>query len=334
MKGSSVRGLSWGAGPNVYLVHGWGGWGLQLSGFVRPLLNAGYRVVAFDMPSHGASDPGRFGPRASELPEFADALQAVVSSQGPAYALIAHSMGSTAAALALRDGLAVQRLVFISPMADPAHYLLGFAQLLGFGNRTRTRLQRRIEHRVGLPMAYFNVPRMARDMRSPPLLVIHDREDRETAWSDGASIAAAWPQARLMSTRGLGHRRIVADANVIASALDFVSGQVVERTAARRDARPTQPAPQPTRAPAYATLLAAVIAASLVGMSNARAQPPDESPTAGAPQQEEATPPAVGPTEDTPEEAEIDARLQAAERQEMKSRLRGLAVFNVTPAGL
>ena len=38
--GYRVRGLSWGEGPNVYLVHGWGGWGLQLAAFVTPLLGA------------------------------------------------------------------------------------------------------------------------------------------------------------------------------------------------------------------------------------------------------------------------------------------------------
>ncbi|MGH8560776.1 MAG: alpha/beta fold hydrolase, partial [Nevskiales bacterium] len=166
--GHRVRGLSWGEGPNIYLVHGWGGWGLQLAAFVTPLLKAGYRVMVFDMPSHGASDPGRLGAGSSTLVEFADALQAVVRAQGPAHTLVAHSLGATAAALALRDGLRAEAAVFIAPMADPVHYTHGFAQVLGFGERIRSRLQRRIEHRVGLPMAYFNVPRMARDMRTPP----------------------------------------------------------------------------------------------------------------------------------------------------------------------
>jgi len=26
----------------------------------------------------------------------------------------------------------------------------------------------------------------------PPLLVVHDRDDREVPWEDGAAIAAAW----------------------------------------------------------------------------------------------------------------------------------------------
>lgn len=222
LNGSSVRGMSWGQGPTVYLVHGWGGWGLQLAGLVEPLVTSGYRVVTFDMPSHGASDAGRWGARASTLDEFVDAVKAVVASQGPAHAIVGHSMGATASAAALREGISADAAVFIAPMADPLRYTHGFARLLGFGERIRSRLQALIEHRVGLPMEYYNVPRMARDMRTPRLLVVHDRKDRETPWTDGQSIAEAWPQARLMSTEGLGHRRIVANAEVIAAVLAFI----------------------------------------------------------------------------------------------------------------
>jgi pimeloyl-ACP methyl ester carboxylesterase len=217
-----IRGWSWGRGPNVYLVHGWGGWGLQLAGLVEPLVRAGYRVVSFDMPSHGDSDPGQWGPRSSTLAEFVAALHGVIRSQGEAHALVGHSMGATATAAALREGVTANAVVFVSPMADPVRYTHGFAQLLGFGENIRSRLQKKIEHRVGLPMEYYNVPRMARDLRTPSLLVIHDRYDRETAWSDGQSIAQSWPQARLISTERLGHRKILSNASVIHAITQFL----------------------------------------------------------------------------------------------------------------
>src|SRR5690349_4240764 len=47
---------SWGQGPAVLLVHGWEGRATQLGAFVPALLEAGYRVVAVDMPGHGAAD--------------------------------------------------------------------------------------------------------------------------------------------------------------------------------------------------------------------------------------------------------------------------------------
>jgi hypothetical protein len=132
-------------------------------------------------------------------------------------------MGAAAAASALRDGIQAAAVVFIAPMADPLQYTHVFARRLGFGERIRARLQRRVERLEGLPMAHFSVPRMARDMRTPTLLVVHDRRDRETPWTDGEAIATAWPQARLLSTQGLGHRRILADDDVIRYTVDFLA---------------------------------------------------------------------------------------------------------------
>src|SRR5690349_14362414 len=44
---------SFGDGPPVYLVHGWGGRADQLSPLVWPLVESGHKVVLFDGPGHG-----------------------------------------------------------------------------------------------------------------------------------------------------------------------------------------------------------------------------------------------------------------------------------------
>ncbi|MGC9671285.1 alpha/beta fold hydrolase [Planosporangium sp. 12N6] len=221
--GHQVIGESWGEGPPVYLVHGWGGYAGQLAAFVPALVSLGYRAVAFDMPSHGRSAPGVFGPRSSSIPEFAGALAAVAATFGPAHAVIAHSMGGTATAAALRDGLPVRRVALIAPMASPVAHLRQLADVLGFGERTLRRLQVRIGHRIGAPMHHFDVPDLGRTVAVPPTLVVHDRDDASTPVADGEAIAAAWPGSRLRVTSGLGHRRILRDPAVVAEVLDFVS---------------------------------------------------------------------------------------------------------------
>jgi len=224
--GRTVAGEVWGEGPGerplVYLVHGWGGWRGQLDAFAGPLAEAGHRVVAFDALSHGDSDPGPAGPGRSTILEFADALTAVVAAHGPAAALVAHSLGATATAYAMRDGLAVGRVVFVAPMADPLPYTRTFAGRLGFGERVRTRLVGRIERRIDLPLSAFAVPAMTGNMPTPPLLLVHDGQDAETGWADSEAIARAWPGARLVTTSGLGHRRILRDPEVVAEVTGFV----------------------------------------------------------------------------------------------------------------
>jgi pimeloyl-ACP methyl ester carboxylesterase len=98
--GRWLRGRRWGHGDPVYLVHGWGGSGAQLDALVVPLVQAGFSVVSFDAPSHGASDPGPSGRRSSTILEFAQALRAVAARHGHPYGVVAHSAGATAAAVA------------------------------------------------------------------------------------------------------------------------------------------------------------------------------------------------------------------------------------------
>jgi pimeloyl-ACP methyl ester carboxylesterase len=241
--GRAFAGEVWGGRPAdgdppvVYLVHGWGGWRWQLDGFVAPLVEAGFRVVAFDAPSHGASDPGPSGPGRSTVLELADALAAVVAAMGPAHAVVAHSLGATAAAFALRGGLPVERAAFLAPMADPLPYTRTFAGRLGFGERVRTRLVDRIERRVGLPLSAFDVPAMAEQVATPPLLLVHDRQDAETGWSDSAAIARSWPRCRLVTTGGLGHRRILRAPAVIAEVVEFVAAPVAAGSAGQARGR-------------------------------------------------------------------------------------------------
>ena len=228
----TVRGTSWGTGDLVYLVHGWGGWGNQLEAMVPPLLEAGLKVVTFDALSHGDSDSGRDGPRSTAVPEMVESLRAVVSRQGPARAIVAHSLGAMTTAAALRDGLAADRVVFVAlagsfePTAD------AFGARLGFGPRVRARLMARVERRVrrryGETLVRFDVPAIADVLaaqgRDPDLLVVHDHADPETPFTAAVAISEAWPRSTLVATTGLGHRRILRDPRVVAQVCDFVAG--------------------------------------------------------------------------------------------------------------
>jgi hypothetical protein len=52
---------------------------------------------------------------------------------------------------------------------------------------------------------------------------VHDRADREIPYDAAERLVASWPQADLVSTDGLGHQRILRDADVIALVAMFVA---------------------------------------------------------------------------------------------------------------
>jgi pimeloyl-ACP methyl ester carboxylesterase len=238
-KGRAIATWTWGwksaDAPAVVLAHGWGGNAAQMRGFVFPLLSAGYRVVAFDQPAHGVSEG-----KLSGLPDFADVLAEVAARHGRIQGVIAHSMGGAATALAVARGLPVRRAVIIGTSMEVGAYARRFARWHGIPERVREAMQAAIEERFGVPFSQLDVAKLAPRLAAPAL-VIHDREDRTVPWAEAARFARTWPRARLLLTRGLGHRRILEDGDVLRAAADFVTG----RSSVAGIAAPALPDPAP-----------------------------------------------------------------------------------------
>lgn len=222
--GHRIHAYLWGdpaAQPYVLFAHGWSSHGTRIAPWVAPLQEAGFAVVAFDQAAHGRSDGER-----TTLPDFTCHLLAVARHFGPAAAVIGHSLGGAATALALARGLAAERAVLIAPAADPLAAVERFSRfvwLAGWlGRRMFAEFEQAMRFDANELQAHANAPRIGR-----PALIVHDLEDREVPWSEGERYARYWPQARLVSTRGLGHNRIVDDASTIAAVLRFLRGEEV-----------------------------------------------------------------------------------------------------------
>jgi pimeloyl-ACP methyl ester carboxylesterase len=233
----------WGSGPPVLLVHGWGGNAGRLTRFVPALLDAGFGIVAFDAPAHGLSG-GHF----ATLPDFVDAIERIARVVSPV-ALVGHSMGAAACALALRRGLEARAAVLLSAPADPELYAVRFARYLRLTPAATEAMKRRLQERYQVQL---------RDLwlgsGGPPVptLVFHDERDPRVPLREGLAIASSWPRAELVATRGLGHHRILRDSGVIGRAVNFLrqaagDGKPASPPAVRRRGRGARrPAPAGT----------------------------------------------------------------------------------------
>ncbi|MEO8433063.1 MAG: alpha/beta fold hydrolase [Acidobacteriota bacterium] len=226
VRGGTIAAWSWGEGPPVLLVHGWGSRGARLGSFVAPLLAAGHSVLAFDAPGHGDAES-----RQSSLPEFLFAVEAAHAAHGPFAGVVAHSIGGAAVTLAMDRGVSAGRALMLAPSSDPASYPKLFSAAAGVSEGIRLRMEARVVRRFGMPWSEFDVLAAARRQRAP-LLVIHDATDTDVPWRDGAALAAAWPGANLVTTDGLGHRRIVHDPGVVARGVAFLEDAAASRPAA------------------------------------------------------------------------------------------------------
>lgn len=216
-EGQRLSAWEWGHGPTVALVHGWGSRAGRFSVMAAALADAGFRVVAYDGPAHGAST-GRF----ASLPEFARALRAVAEEVGPVHGVVGHSLGGAAVTLALRDGLAADRVVLLAAPSDVVRFSTAFADYLRLTPVTRTAMRSNLETRLRMRWDELHVPTIAGSLQYPAL-VVHDRGDADVPYRQGVEIAEAWPGARLVSTEGLGHRALLRDPEVVRQVVDFLS---------------------------------------------------------------------------------------------------------------
>ncbi|MFE5338920.1 alpha/beta fold hydrolase [Isoptericola sp. NPDC056578] len=221
--GEQVVTYRWGdrRAPAVLLVHGWKSRASRLAGLVTSFEAAGLGVVSFDGVAHGEST----GRRMSALEHMA-AIRAVHDAEGPFAAVVGHSLGGLAAGLALADGLPVDRFVSVAAMTGFDAIAESFLRLVGMPAGPHERLCDHVER---------TIPGDVRDVRSRIDLVAHpvpehvatlfvqDDDDRMSLPAGAPLLHAAVPGSSLLTTRGLGHTRVLDDPAVVAAVVAHVT---------------------------------------------------------------------------------------------------------------
>ena len=214
-----LAGLRWGnEGPIVLLVHGWEGRPTQFAKLVAPLRAAGRQVIAIEAPAHGRS-PGH----ESHVFAFTEALLEVGAELRGVEAVVGHSMGGSAALLALAQGLRAERAVVLGSPASLSRVLDRFATALALRPEARVDFLQMVDEHVGIPASSLDVETLGARLALPGLIV-HDRDDESVPFAEAEALARGWNGAQLVATQGLGHRRVLGDAGIVARVADFLVG--------------------------------------------------------------------------------------------------------------
>ena len=80
----------------------------------------------------------------------------------------------------------------------------------------------RTEELVGAKADGLNAAEAVRGLETPAY-ISHDPEDLDVPFEHSTSLAAAWPGSVLIPRPGLGHRKILKDAESIRAAVGFVA---------------------------------------------------------------------------------------------------------------
>jgi len=211
-----VSATTFGDGPPAMLLHGWGGSANDMLPLAWAFARAGWRSVVFDMPGHGRSPQ-----RESSLVEFLRAMQLVAGALGNPEIIVGHSFGGAAAVFGITElGLPVRAAVLFSPAPGPAYYVDQFVRAVGLPAERTDGMVRQLVERVGRPMESLDAVVAAR-AAEVPALIVHDPRDREVSFEFAERMRDAWRDSRLVPAPSLGHKRILRDATMIDTAVDF-----------------------------------------------------------------------------------------------------------------
>ncbi|MCT7375513.1 alpha/beta hydrolase [Chelativorans salis] len=205
------------------VVHGWGSRGEHMRAIIEELRGKGMRVVALDLPGHGASTGRRLN--------MAMAVAAVKTAElwlGPFSIMVGHSLGGAVvvnAAVGSIEGIApvaAQRLVTISAPNAMQNVFDSFARHCGLGRSTRDAFYAEVERVTGRPLRAFEGAAQLTRL-SVPVLVLHAPDDREVSAADAEALCRAGPHVERIWVEGAGHRRILSDRRAVMQVGEFMA---------------------------------------------------------------------------------------------------------------
>ena len=205
-------------GERVLLVHGWNGRAGQFHAIAQSCHDAGLDVTALDLPGHGKSDD-----RHTALPEFVDAISEIYAHHGPFDHVIGHSIGAIAVLNGPRFGLKFKKIVTISIPATKVRSLFqSFTEMFGLSVEKYTDLLiERASKKYNADPNSFDPCIVSKDLDSE-VLIIHCRDDEDAGVSESIQLNAMVEGSELYIASGLGHRRILRDAEVVSRVVDFL----------------------------------------------------------------------------------------------------------------
>ncbi|HRI58751.1 MAG TPA: alpha/beta fold hydrolase [Saprospiraceae bacterium] len=220
LAGQEIVEYHWGEAdaPLVLLSYGWGYNAGRWRHFVPELLEAGYRVVAYDPPGHGLAPTGQLS-----IPLNAAIIQALVLEYGSLEAIVAHSFGGSSSVYALQDlprYLHPRRMVIMASFSYAPRVFREYQQALGLWPSLYWRLVRNFEQRIGHPIEDFDFALMTADYPHIEGLLVHNPGDPVTPYAEARRYFDFWPGSRLYSPSEGGHH--LGTAGITQSVLDFV----------------------------------------------------------------------------------------------------------------
>jgi pimeloyl-ACP methyl ester carboxylesterase len=200
----------------ILLVHGWSGRGTQLVKIADELLKLGFSTVSFDAPAHGKSKG-----KTTLMPEFIASILELEKQLGPFEYAIGHSLGGMSILNAIARGFKTKKAVTIGSADIIQDIIDDFVAQLKLRPIFGIKLRDHFETKFNTEMDSYSASRAAKSVATP-VLVIHDLDDDDVNVKSAYHIHQNLTNSELLITKGLGHRKILGNEEVIKNILKFI----------------------------------------------------------------------------------------------------------------
>ncbi|MGB0255211.1 MAG: alpha/beta fold hydrolase [Flavobacteriaceae bacterium] len=203
------------SGEKVLLAHGWSGRGTQMYRIAETLHEDGYHVVAYDAPAHGKSSG-----KQTNILQMIATIAHLDATYGFDY-LIGHSFGGMAIYNYCKTPNRVKKIVTLGAADNMRTIFDNYILSVGLQQKTSDRMTSYFEKKYALKIDDYS-PFVAVQKLQIPSLILHDEGDYDVRVDCADNIAKHHPNATLMKTKGLGHRKILRDEQVLQHIKSFI----------------------------------------------------------------------------------------------------------------
>jgi predicted alpha/beta hydrolase family esterase len=154
--------------------------------------------------------------------QFARFLIDIQNELGPFKAMISHSFGTGCSVIANSWGLEVEKLVLV---AGPAKYdvmITNYVQRIKLSPKAKLYFYQSLALKSGLNPKDINIGQIGSKLATP-VLVVHDKDDKAVNYNSALTLKSEWTSLEILTTEGLGHRRILKDKHVTSRVADFIA---------------------------------------------------------------------------------------------------------------
>ncbi|OEK04983.1 alpha/beta fold hydrolase [Roseivirga misakiensis] len=207
-KSFDIQSYTWGDESDkvAMLIHGWEGQAGNFGGLIDPLLAKGYRVIAFDAPSHGYSSKGK-----TNMFDFVEIIDSFMVKIKPEL-VISHSFGSVIASASIlnQSQLHFKNWIMVTSPHDFRERIQDVTDTLSISKPTVDILVRMIEEDLGESIDNLNMTNYCKRIKNvDQVTIVHSIHDKILPIRTSRKVHEAFEESEMIELENLGHYKIL-----------------------------------------------------------------------------------------------------------------------------